>query len=193
MQDMSYPVKNRDVYEGNDMDNMQGENAVSTGEVKTAEELAGRLERCGHFMAHCLGGRRGQGKILRLLESQGDMSQKELQDRLGIQPGSMSEIAAKLETRGLIVRTRDAVDKRKILLSITQLGREELERHCAAQAQLRDETLFSALTGEEREQLAIMMDKLLTDWETRFGQERLARRCRSGGRRGPEEPRTTVD
>lgn len=88
------------------------------------DDLAGRMEQCGHILYHCMGAQRGQGKILRILSAQGDMSQKDLQDTLGIQPGSMSEIAAKLENKGYLVRVRDEADKRKILLSITDQGRQ---------------------------------------------------------------------
>ena len=68
------------------------------------DDLAGQLEQCGKFLMYCLGKRRGQEKILRILWEQGEISQRELQELLGIQPGSMSEIAAKLESKGLIVR-----------------------------------------------------------------------------------------
>ena len=34
-------------------------------------DLAGRFERCGRLLSHCLGKRRGQGRILRTLCQRG--------------------------------------------------------------------------------------------------------------------------
>ena len=92
------------------------------------DDLAGRLERCGKILLHCLGKRRGQEKILRILWEQGESTQKDLQEQLGIQPGSMSEIAAKLAAKGLVARGRAESDRRKILLSLTEEGRTWLAR-----------------------------------------------------------------
>lgn len=93
------------------------------------DDLAGKFERCGRLISHCLGKRRGQGRILRTLCQRGEMQQKELQELLGIQAGSMSEIAAKLEDKGLIVRVRSEEDRRKVSLSITEQGRERVAQN----------------------------------------------------------------
>lgn len=91
-------------------------------------ELLGLIERCGHFLYHRRGGKRGQGRILKILLTEGEMTQKKLQERLGIQSGSMSEIVLKLEGNGLVYRTRDESDKRKIKLKITEAGRNSYFR-----------------------------------------------------------------
>ncbi len=139
-------------------------------------DLAGRLERCGRFLTCWLGKRRGQEKILRILQEQGGVSQKQLQERLGIQPGSMSEIAAKLEARGLIERGRDEADRRKIMLSITGPGREWLARQDEEHIRQRRAEWFSALTEEERAVLGATLDKLAADWARRYEEERRDRR-----------------
>ncbi|MBD5150000.1 MAG: MarR family transcriptional regulator [Oscillibacter sp.] len=136
------------------------------------EDLAESLEHTGRLLSHCLGKRRGQGRILRILCQQEQMSQKELQDILHIQPGSMSEIAAKLENRGLIVRGRDDADKRKILLSITDEGRTWVsQRDDAAIRQQRAE-LFSSLSQEEQDTLRTLLERLSADWKQRLESEK---------------------
>lgn len=140
------------------------------------DDLAGKLERCGKFLACCLGKRRGQGKILRILREKGSVSQKELQELLGVQPGSISEIAAKLESRGMILRDRDEADRRKILLSITEQGREWLDWQNETYVRQRRAEWFSALTAEEQNALCALLDKLAADWERRFERERQERR-----------------
>ena len=46
---------------------------------------------------------------------------------LHIQPGSMSEIVTKLERKGLISRSRDTEDNRKVILSITEQGIQDVK------------------------------------------------------------------
>ena len=132
------------------------------------DDLAGQLERCGKFLMYCLGKRRGQEKILRILWEQGEISQRELQELLGIQPGSMSEIAAKLESKGLIVRGRAEADRRKILLSLTEEGRAWLSRQNEDSVRKRRAELFSALTDQEQQMMHTLLEKLRVDWEQRF-------------------------
>lgn len=135
------------------------------------DDLAGKFERCGRLISHCLGKRRGQGRILRTLCQRGDMPQKELQELLGIQAGSMSEIAAKLEDKGLITRVRSEADRRKVSLSITEKGRERVSQSDEEHILRHRAELFSALTGEEQHTLETLLDKLSADWA-----QRLARR-----------------
>lgn len=152
-----------------DADSMGGAHRKSCGSSpQDFDDLAGRLERCGKFLMYCLGKRRGQEKILHILMEHGEISQKELQELLGIQPGSMSEIAAKLESKGLVVRGRAEVDRRKILLSLTEEGRTWLSRQGEDYVRRRRAELFSALTPEEQQALGVLLEKLCVDWEERF-------------------------
>ena len=132
------------------------------------DDLAGKFERCGRQLSHSLGKRRGQGRILRTLCQRGEMPQKELQDLLGIQAGSMSEIAAKLEDKGLIVRVRSEEDRRKVSLSITEQGRAWVAQGDEAHILRRRAELFSALTPEEQRTLEGLLDKLSADWARRL-------------------------
>lgn len=143
-----------------------------TGREAAIDDLAGRLERCGKFLTYCLGKRQGQMKILRILWERGEISQKELQEQLGIQSGSMSEIAAKLEAKALIVRGRAKSDRRKILLSLTRQGQDWLARQDEEHVRRRRSELFSALTQEEQQTLNTLLEKLRVDWEKRFARER---------------------
>ena len=94
--------------------------------------------------------------------------QKELQDLLGIQAGSMSEIAAKLEGKGLIVRVRSEEDRRKVFLSITEQGRAWAAQGDETHIRRRRAELFAALTDEEQGTLEALLDKLSADWSQRL-------------------------
>ncbi len=88
-------------------------------------ELLGKMEKCGHFLYHRRGGKRGQGRILKILLTEGEKTQKELQDYLEIQSGSMSEIVLKMEESGLISREKDESDRRKVFIYIEDKGLEQ--------------------------------------------------------------------
>jgi len=132
------------------------------------DDLAGKFERCGRLISHCLGKRRGQGRILRTLCQRGEMPQKELQELLGIQAGSMSEIAAKLESKGLIVRVRSDEDRRKVSLSVTERGRAWVAQRDEDAIRRNRAELFSALTAGEQAALEALLDKLSADWSRRL-------------------------
>lgn len=88
------------------------------------------------------------------------MTQKELQEVLQIQPGSMSEILAKLEEKGLIVRNKDDEDKRRSVLTLTEAGRESVK-----EIQENEKPLFGALDENEQEELKKLLGKLLESWK----------------------------
>lgn len=136
------------------------------------EDLAEIFEQSGRLLYHCLGKRRGQGRILRVFCEQGQMSQRKLQEVLHIQPSSMSEIAAKLEGRGLIARDRDGADKRKILLSVTEEGRAWVARRDDAAIRQQRAELFSSLSQEEQRTLRTLLEKLSADWTRRLENEK---------------------
>ena len=98
----------------------------------------------------------------------GEVPQKELQELLGIQAGSMSEIAAKLEDKGLITRVRSEEDRRKVSLSITEQGRAWVVQGDEEHILRRRAELFSALTPEEQSTLESLLDRLSADWAQRL-------------------------
>lgn len=112
--------------------------------------------RASHVIRHP--GRRGdtRERILRILMRHGEVSQRALQEHLGVQPGSLSELLAKMENGGLITRERDGEDKRRVTLGLTDEGKA-----AAAEASAKDEeSRFAALTTEEKETLRALLTKL---------------------------------
>ena len=112
--------------------------------------------RCCHILQRHMGARVSRQRMLSLLCRNGAMTQKELQQTLGIQAGSLSELAARLEERGLITRERDERDKRRILLHLTDAGREMARQD----AQVGDAELFACLSAEEQDALRVMLNKI---------------------------------
>ena len=120
--------------------------------------LASLLLRCAHTLRHFRGRADSQTRVLHLLRARNGMSQQELLLRLGIQPGSLSELVGKLEDKGLITRQRDVTDKRRVNLYLTEEGLASL----LSPARLDEaDQRFSALTGEEQSTLKSLLTKLL--------------------------------
>ena len=65
-------------------------------EMNSQEKLRMLLIRCGQKLSSSHSKHQTQGRVLKILYHQGPLTQKVLQEKLGIQPGSMSEISAKL-------------------------------------------------------------------------------------------------
>lgn len=133
----------------------------------TNEKLIINLRDIGHMMRMQYEGKASQKRILIILHKSGKLTQKELTERLGIQPGSASEILFKLENAGLIVRVQNETDRRTTNILLTDLG-EELASEAADQRQKRHEEMFVCLTSEEKMMLLSLLEKVSADWETRF-------------------------
>lgn len=127
--------------------------------MKQDEELSRLLRRCGHVLYHqthhCQ-----QDAVLLLLAQQGAMNQKEIQEHLSIKAGSASELISKLENKGFLQRSRDAQDKRRVVLSLTEKGLLAAKIH----EERPVEHLFDAFSSEEKEQLIALLTKLHTSW-----------------------------
>ena len=133
------------------------------------DKLIINLRDISHMMRMQYEGKASQKRILIILNESGTLTQKELTERLGIQPGSASEILSKLENAGLIARTQNETDRRTTDILLTDAG-TELALEAAGQRQKRHEEMFSCLTLEEKMTLLSILEKIHTDWESRFTQ-----------------------
>ena len=129
--------------------------------IEEEEELYHLMRACGHILYHSGAQRSGQGRILHILDTEGPVSQKDLQDRLNIQSGSISEILTKLEKEGLIERRKDERDRRRVILYLTDKGAEHARLWHAGRW---EKDWFCALSEEQREQLKGLLQILLDSW-----------------------------
>jgi DNA-binding MarR family transcriptional regulator len=65
---------------------------------------------------------------LAALERHGDMTPGELADHEKVQPPSMTRVIAALEERGLVMRGPHATDRRQVVLTVTQAGRDVVQQ-----------------------------------------------------------------
>ena len=97
--------------------------------------------------------------VLRLLARQPGLSQATLATRLGTQPSRMVALIDRLESAGLLTRTRSATDRRNYELRLTESGTDAMTKLREVN-KANDDALLSGLEPAEREALAALLTKL---------------------------------
>lgn len=131
------------------------------------DKLLINLRDLGHIMRLLYEGKASQKRILMILNESGTITQRDLTERLGIQPGSASEILSKLEHAGLIIRTQNEADRRMTDIRLTDAGKE-LATEALVQRKKRHEEMFSCLSEEEKQELLSLLEKVSVDWRKRY-------------------------
>lgn len=98
-------------------------------------------------------------RILSLLAEREQIGQQELKDLLGVKSGSLSELLAKLEKKGLVRRKKNDADKRSRDTVLTEEGRHWLHDHAPEDPDASQ--LFSVLSEDEKVQLSALLGRLL--------------------------------
>ena len=102
-----------------------------------------------------------QARALRVVSSGDGVRLSELAEALRIAPRSATEVADGLQERGLVARAPDPTDRRAVVLTVTEAGRQvqrEVDDARAADAQ----QLFGRLSATDRAELARIL-RALTD------------------------------
>jgi len=134
--------------------------ALLTIAARTGQELAGkRLAPMGLNVRLC--------GVLNLL-AKGPISQQELGEQLGIDRTTIVELIDELERQGVVVRRRNAADRRSYALSLTPKGRTVQKKASRAFDEAADE-FFEALKPSERHLLSDMMRRLIVGADEKLG------------------------
>ena len=99
-------------------------------------------------------------RVLVALSDDGPLSQAELGRRLAIDRSDVAAIAAELEQRELLARTRDERDRRRNVVTITPEGQAALARRDKAIAAAQT-TLLAPLSSAEQRQLSELLGRLI--------------------------------
>ncbi|MGX7417621.1 MarR family winged helix-turn-helix transcriptional regulator [Carnobacterium gallinarum] len=100
---------------------------------------------------------RGQGRILSILKLQPEITQKEMTFLLDMRPQSLGELLTKLEKAGFVTREPSPQDRRVMIVKLTDAGAKEAEKLNQAD----ENSIFDAITDEEKEQFSQIMAKLV--------------------------------
>ena len=90
-----------------------------------------------------------QAGILFILNNQGRLSQRQLAEKIGITPPSMTVTLRKLEERGFITKEPDERDQRILRICLSEAGKECIEKIKSIMKDM-EEILYRGFSVEER-------------------------------------------
>jgi DNA-binding MarR family transcriptional regulator len=115
-----------------------------------------------------LGVAKGELKVLLCVNRLGQVSPGEVAKHLLVSTGTMTNRLDKLQEAGLVKRLPDPEDRRGALIELTADGHSVLDRYVAVQAK-RERELMSAMSKDDRVQLAGLLRRALASVEERAG------------------------
>lgn len=143
-------------------------------------QVTARISRIGLHLARSqervfaqFGLNRGDVGVLSALRTAGSdqrLSPTELFKGLMLSSAGVTSRLDRLEERGLVRRTRHPSDRRGVLVELTEEGRALLEEAVKANTSVERE-LVGGLDAGQRSQLAELLRRLLSDLESRVGEE----------------------
>lgn len=102
------------------------------------------------------------------LSLDGPVNVKSVAEHLHVTTGFITNTTRRLQTRGLVKKTRDKTDKRKTILTVTDRGIALLEELAPFQRQVNDAE-FGALSRAEFLQLSDAIERLVQSSESAIG------------------------
>nr|WP_244244635.1 MarR family transcriptional regulator [Marinilactibacillus kalidii] len=103
-------------------------------------------------------------KLMMFLKETGKCSQTKIQSELCIDSAAVTRQLKILEEQGNVIRERNKENNREVFVEITEKAREGLER-CEKEHSESQHPLYSALSKEEEERLAKLLQKLIKQEE----------------------------
>jgi len=132
---------------------------------KPAADLTRMSMDLSRFLRRTMEQGLGDVNILRLhalviIEEQGELTMTDFAATMNISPSSATEFADRLIKCGYIARVTDAGNRRKVLITLTPLGRTIVRKGRARKEKLLS-TMFSALSSKDRAHLQRIFGLLL--------------------------------
>jgi len=97
-----------------------------------------------------------QFAVLLTLAEEGELSQNELVERIGIDRSTLGELVGRMEARRLVARRRSSVDRRSNVVSITAAGRKELRQTLPAVRRAQERIMEPFGRGERDGALQVL-------------------------------------
>ena len=137
------------------------------GSEISAAELTERVLRVAHLIRRAslasmsdLDLTPAQSRTLRVIsKGESPIRMGELAAALGVVPRSATGLVDALEHAGLVERTVDPANRRAVLVTLTERGRDMQQQMAQARRQAGD-GIFGALDTQERQMLADLLQKL---------------------------------
>jgi len=101
----------------------------------------------------------GQGSILNILKDRGSISRSELGVLLSMSRPALAELLRKMESRGLISRSRDGSDHRRVIITLTREGKEAAKSSNIEKSPLPH--MLDCLDGKELSEFNSYLERIL--------------------------------
>jgi DNA-binding MarR family transcriptional regulator len=94
--------------------------------------------------------------VIKMLDTQGDLSLSSLSERIRAQNSTVTGIIDRMEREGLVVRARSQSDRRRVLIALTDKGRQLASQIEVEPLQIFRQALGSLPRGDVEELLRIL-------------------------------------
>ena len=101
----------------------------------------------------------------------GDVNVKTIADHLHMSGAFVTTVTSKLQTLGLVEKTQDSVDRRRISLAITENGKALLRKLAPYQREIND-VEFSPLNREDFQAVSRILEALIDSSDKAFALQR---------------------
>jgi DNA-binding MarR family transcriptional regulator len=142
---------------------------VVEGIVDRILALSKYLKRSADETFGAYGLNHGEWKVLLALRRSGDPYRRSpgwLAEHLSLSSGAMTNRLDRLEEAGLVRRLPDPSDRRALKVELTDQGHQTWRESIGAQA-LKEAEIASTLDDDEKEQLTVLLRRLMRSFETR--------------------------
>ena len=109
----------------------------------------------------------GYSHVLDVLSQTKGMSQQDIADAVGIRAQSVSEAISAMEERGFVKREQSELDKRVMLVYLTERGAER-RAELSTEREYKARRLLCTLDEQEKETLFRLLEKLYRTEEERI-------------------------
>ncbi len=123
----------------------------------------------------------GQLEVLELLQAHEPMKPSDLLPHLETTPAAITTLLDRMERAGLVERNRDEADRRIVWVTMTDLGRSEVDRGIAVRAAIVNESL-DRISSHNRQLLVYLIGKVSGTREAKAAE----RKSEAGGE-APEQ------
>ncbi|MFV0361618.1 MAG: MarR family winged helix-turn-helix transcriptional regulator [Suipraeoptans sp.] len=114
----------------------------------------------------------GQAGILFCLIKTGPLTQKQLAKRMFITAPSVTVTIQKLEDEDLVIKEVDKIDRRKIIVSITEKGKTLIKRGMGSSGEI-DKLICTDMSEEERIQFKELLQKAFDTMSANGGNKKV--------------------
>ncbi len=106
---------------------------------------------------------RGQPRVLRYLDENGESSQNEVAEGCSMDPASVSRMAETLFKNGFIVRKEDKDNRRSNRLHLTEKGKMAVDIWKKRSEEV-EKIMLSGFSEEEKENLAFYLERIIDNY-----------------------------